>query len=117
MSMSAEQIAQVCHAANRAVQEIQQDPTISTSPIWPVLDAETKASAIDGVEAILSGRVTSPEESHANWRLFKEQHGWNYGPIKDEGAKTHPLLVPYSELPEPQRVKDALFWGIIQALR
>ena len=36
--------------------------------------------------------------------------------MKDEGAKTHPCLVPFAELPEGQQLKDALLVAIIQTL-
>lgn len=32
-------------------------------------------------------------------------------------AREHPLLVPYDELPDSQRVKDALFVAIVKALQ
>ena len=33
--------------------------------------------------------------------------GWTYGPPpKDNEKRTHPLLVPYSELPEEEKDKD-----------
>lgn len=46
----------------------------------------------------------------------KKDNGWVYGPIKDQKAKTHPLLIPYKELPLIERQKDALVAGIITAL-
>ena len=36
--------------------------------------------------------------------------------MKDEGAKTHPCLVPFDELPEGQQLKDVLLVAIIQTL-
>lgn len=116
MTMSAEAIAHVCHEANRALQEEQNDPTIPVSVKWEKLDAETRASAVQGVQHILTGRVQTPEESHIEWCQFKFSHGWKLGPTKDENKKEHPLLIPYGDLPEPQRVKDTLFFSIVRAL-
>ena len=115
--MDATAIAQVCHEANRALQVVQQDPTIPVSVHWEELDEETKQSAIQGVQGILDGTVDSPEKSHENWMQFKLDNGWTYGPVKDEEKKEHPLLIPYDELPESQRVKDDLFGAIVDALR
>jgi len=95
----------------------QGDDTIPVSPHWEDLDEETRASAVEGVENILSGKVTSPEESHIEWVRFKEEHGWTRGPVKDENKKEHPLLVPYRYLPEDQKLKDALFFSTVNALR
>lgn len=114
--MEPREIAQVCHEANRALQQIQNDPTIPVSPSWWDLDEETMFSAVDGVENIIDTNAT-PEQSHENWCRFKRQHGWALGPVKDEAKKEHPLLVPYAELPESQQIKDALFHAIVNALK
>jgi hypothetical protein len=42
--------------------------------------------------------------------------GWVYGEVKDAEKKTHPCLVPFSELPPFQQQKDSLFCGIVDAL-
>lgn len=113
--MQAKEIARVVHEANRAVQVIQADPTISVSVHWEELDAETCASAVDGVVGVMQGNT--PEESHENWCRFKRENGWTLGPVKDETKKEHPLLVPYGELPESQQIKDHLFVAIVNTLK
>lgn len=112
--MTPEQIARVVHEANRAVQVEQGDPSIPVSPHWDHLDAETRASAVDGVRGVLAGNT--PEQSHEGWLQFKIAHGWTLGPVKDEAKKEHPLLVPYVDLPESQQVKDHLFVAIVTTL-
>lgn len=108
------QIARVVHEANRALQIEQADPTIPVSPPWDELDDETWDSAIDGVVSVIDG--ASPEESHANWVRFKREHGWKFGPVKDEAKKEHPLLVDYYDLPHRQKIKDHLFVSIVKVL-
>lgn len=107
-------IARVVHEANRAVQMVQADSSIPVSRPWDDTDGETRSSAIDGVQAVLDG--ADSKQSHENWVSFKRAHGWIYGPVKDEANKTHPLLIPYEDLPEAQRVKDDLFGAIVRAL-
>lgn len=114
MTMTAEQIAQVCHGANRSLQKIQNDPGIPVAPEWDDLDAESQESIIQGVEGVRRGN--SPRESHADWVQFKLDHGWKLGPVKDEKKREHPLLVDYDDLPESQKLKDALFIAIVVAL-
>jgi hypothetical protein len=115
--MKADEIARVCHEANRALQIIQNDPAIPVSAPWNSLDPETRQSAIDGVLFRIEHPETTTERSHQNWCDFKLANGWRVGPVKDEALKEHPLLVPFSELPESQRVKDTLFIAIVDALR
>lgn len=40
------------------------------------------------------------EAAHQVYCAGKERDGWKHGPEKSEEKKTHPLLVPYNELPE-----------------
>ena len=47
------------------------------------------------------------EAEHQGWEEQKRMEGWVYGPPpKDNEKRTHPLLVPYSELPEAEKEKD-----------
>lgn len=88
--------------------------TIPVSPLWENLDLETQESATSGVQGIIDGNT--PEQSHEGWVAFKLEHGWKFGPVKDEEKKEHPLLVPYSALPESQQIKDHLFSNVVHAL-
>ncbi|MCC3276386.1 hypothetical protein LJ753_10945 [Arthrobacter sp. zg-Y20] len=110
--MNPEQIAHVCHEANRALQVIQKDP--APSPGWEDAPEWQKASAVEGVEKALAGET--PEQLHQSWCDFKVADGWAYGKTKDADQKTHPCLVPYSELPADQRIKDELFQAIVRSL-
>ncbi|MFD8771450.1 RyR domain-containing protein [Streptomyces sp. NPDC059916] len=105
-------IARVCHDANRAWQIASGDPAVS--PAWDDAPDWQRASAIDGVCKALDGATS--EQLHRDWCDFKTDGGWVFGPVKDETAKTHPCLVPYSELPVEQRRKDDLFAAIVAAL-
>lgn len=110
--MNAPDVARVCHEANRELQLIQGDPAVS--PHWDDAAAWQRLSAVEGVAHARAG--ATPEQLHESWCDFKRADGWVYGPVKDEDAKTHPCLVPYSELPPEQRIKDALFSAIVGAL-
>lgn len=108
-----EQVARVCHEANRAYCTTTGD---LSQPAWDDAPDWQKESAIAGVAAIVDGRVTRPEDSHASWAAQKVADGWVYGPAKDPVAKTHPCLVAYEELPAEQRAKDYLFLAVAMTL-
>jgi len=110
--MQANDIARVAHEANRALQFIQGDP--APSPAWDQAPQWQRESAVIGVHSALRG--ATPEELHESWCEHKRADGWVHGPVKDEVAKMHPCLVPYADLPEEQRLKDALFHAIVGAL-
>jgi len=44
--------------------------------------------------------------AHDLWAQLRLAQGWTYGPQRDDGAKKHPCLVPYEELPESEKEHD-----------
>jgi len=111
--LASTEIASIAHEANRAYCAALGD---DSQPAWEDAPDWQRESARNGVEAILAGRVQSPEQSHESWLREKTDAGWRYGPVKDPEQKTHPCFLPYGELPEAQRRKDALFFAIVKAL-
>jgi hypothetical protein len=51
---------------------------------------------------------TVAEMEHDRWMKGKRDHGYVYGPVRDDEASTptHPHLLPWSELDESARDKD-----------
>jgi hypothetical protein len=43
---------------------------------------------------------------HDRWVTDKARSGWRYGPVRDDEAKVHPLMVSWEELDEAERDKD-----------
>ena len=43
---------------------------------------------------------------HEIWAQERMNQGWTYGEKRDDTLKHHPCLVPYSELPESEKVYD-----------
>jgi len=54
-------------------------------------------------------RSTSPEELHGSWMQAYFAMGWVYGETYDRENKVHPDLVPYADLGQLERDKDAVF--------
>lgn len=111
--LKVDRIARACHEANRAYCQSLGDD--SQAP-WDDAPEWQKLSARLGVEAILRNPETTPEQSHIGWFQQKVADGWVYGAVKDPVAKTHPCLVPYTDLPAEQRMKDVLFGLVVRAL-
>lgn len=109
-----EEIAKVCHEANRAYCLALGDD--SHLP-WEDAPGWQRDSAIKGVRYILENDNASPADSHASWMLEKARDGWSYGEVKDEVKKTHPCFVEYDKLPVEQRAKDHIFGAIVRTLR
>ena len=43
---------------------------------------------------------------HEVWAQTRIAQGWQYGSERNDGKKLHPMLVPYEELPEEEKVYD-----------
>lgn len=111
--MTVEQIAEICHEANRLYCQSLGD---WSQPSWGAAPAWQRLSATNGVDYALLHAGVTPEQMHDEWSRQKKRDGWVYGVEKDPVAKTHPCLVPFGELPLEQRRKDYLFRSIVGAL-
>lgn len=111
--MTKEQIARIAHEVNRAYCEFLGD---NSQPTWDEAPEWQKRSAIAGVYFHLSGDY-GPQASHDHWMEKKISEGWAWGPTKRPDIKTHPCLVRFEDLPEPQKAKDYLFRGVVHACR
>ena len=112
--MNKENIAKICHEANKAYCEgigDKSQPSWNNAPDWQ------KDSAIKGVEFNIENPEAPASASHDSWLEVKKAEGWKYGKYKDAQKKTHPCYVPYDELPEDQKKKDALFKSIVAAVK
>lgn len=106
-----EAIACACHQQNRVWCMAHDD---DSQVSWLEAPAWQRESVIAGVKAALQG--TTPEESHNLWWKRKYAEGWTYGPAKNVEEKTHPCMVPYSELDETQKRKDEFFVAMVREL-
>jgi hypothetical protein len=111
--MTEEDIARICHEANRAYCQTLGDH--SQLP-WDEAPGWQKASALDGVRFHRTNPHVPASASHDNWMKTKLAEGWVYGDAKDAEAKTHPCIVAFEELPRAQQAKDHLFQSIVHAL-
>ena len=111
--MKIQEIASVCHEANRELCNALRDDSQQSwmaSPEWQ------RASAIAGVQFCLDNPKAPASANHNAWLKLKKAEGWVYGGVKDPVKKTHPCMVPYKDLPKEQQAKDHLFKAIVSAL-
>lgn len=127
VQMVAERSHQAWYAAR-----LREGVTIQDNPLmkpWSSLSAEERASSLDSAEQAVkaakvkfgsldefaSGRsVLQPEaiidaiaeNAHEVWAKQRMDAGWTYGEVRDNDAKKHPMLIPYSEVPEKEKEYD-----------
>lgn len=111
--MNHEELAKIVHTVNRAyciaIGEKPQEP-------WEDVSDEMKESTYVGINYVLNHPTATASTLHRNWCKQKKEDGWVYGKEKNQEKKTHPCLVPFSNLPKKQRIKDVLFIEIVKAL-
>jgi hypothetical protein len=112
-NVNIEKIAKLCHEVNKAYCHLIGDD--SQLP-WNAAPEWQKDSARNGVRFTIENPTAKPSASHENWLKVKLDDGWKFGPVKDVEKKEHPCCVPYEQLPEDQRRKDALFQGVVRAM-
>jgi len=110
--MTIEQISQVVHEIQKAFCESVGDHSL---PAWDDAPA-MQASTIEGVLYLLDNPSATFGSCHEEWCNSKIADGWVYGHDKDWNAKTHPCLIPFSELSLIDQQKDVLFVQTVRSL-
>ena len=94
----------------------------SGAPIVPVLWDEREEPFREQFRKVIERqcgeqRSRSPEELHGSWMQAYFAMGWVYGPEYNRENKIHPDLVPYADLGQLERDKDAVFVALCEIAR
>ncbi len=92
------------------------------APIIPVPWSEREDEFRDQFFEIIerqcsSHRSSSPEELHGSWMQAYFSMGWVYGEEYDREKRVHPDLVPYDQLGQLEKDKDAVFIALCEIAR
>lgn len=107
-----EQVAQICHEANRALCAVNGE---ASQRSWATAKGWQRESSISGVTWRLANLDAPDSAQHGIWYAERVAAGWVYGPVKDTMRKINPCLVPFDQLPVDQKAKDSLFTAIVRA--
>jgi len=78
--------------------------------VWADREEAFRSQFLDVIERQCGEqRSTSPEELHGSWMQAYLTMGWVYGDEYDRESRIHPDLVPYAELGQLEKDKDAVF--------
>jgi len=106
-------VARVMHEAVRAWQKANDQPS---SPSWARAPKWMREASRDAVLWRLENPEAASSAQHDQWLEQKKAAGWKYGKTKNGTKKTHPMIVPYADLPEVERRKDAMVGALIDSL-
>ena len=110
---SDEAVAKACHEALRAYAEALGE---TGRPSWEDAPQSQRRSARLGVAFLRATPGATMADLHDRWLAEKKAAGWRFGPVKDELAKHHPCMRPWSRLPLSERLKDFLFRAMVRIL-
>jgi ryanodine receptor 2 len=63
-------------------------------------------SAVELPPAVVALMERLAENNHDVWARQRLADGWTWGAQRDDGARKHPCLVPYADLPESEKEYD-----------
>ena len=94
----------------------------ANAPVIPVVWIEREQAFRDQFLKVIERqcgeqRSTSPEELHGSWMQAYFAMGWVYGEKYDREKRVHPDLVPYAQLGQLERDKDAVFVALCEIAR
>lgn len=106
------EIAKWIYEATRVEADWSERPIVPE--VWEKRDDKFRNQFVDIIAKYMAlDKLPTPEEAHESWNQSYYKMGWKYGKVRDTEAKTHPDLVPFNELPQPEKDKDAIFLAFV----
>ncbi|MCZ4321448.1 RyR domain-containing protein [Pseudomonas anguilliseptica] len=106
-------IAGAAHALIASIGQVFGETAIT----WEDAGEGYQQGIIAGVTAYSENPDLTPEIEHQKWLEAKLADGWVHGEAIDTTPKTHPLLLPFAELPVEHRVKATILHAAVHALK
>ncbi|WP_405118756.1 RyR domain-containing protein [Pseudomonas leptonychotis] len=106
-------IAGAAHAFLASIGQVFGETAIA----WEDAGEGYQQGIIAGVTAYFENLELTPEQEHQKWLDAKLADGWVHGEPTDTAPKTHPLLLPFAELPVEHRVKAIILYAAVHALK
>jgi len=86
--------------------------------LWPERDEAFRSQFVAYVAKLCrADELPTPEAAHDSWWRAYEAMGWQYGPVRDVEAKTHPDMLPFADLEQREQDKDAVFLALVEIAR
>lgn len=112
LEKAVEDIAKWIYEATRVEAEWSKRPIVPEA--WENRDDKFRNQFVDIIAKYMAmDKLPTPAEAHESWNQAYYKMGWKYGKVRDTKAKTHPDLVPFDDLPQPEKDKDAIFLAFV----
>lgn len=80
--------------------------TITSNNMKTYIPKPIDLSDVELTEDLNELREAIAENAHEIWAQNRQAEGWTYGPQRDDEKLLHPDMVPYSKLPESEKMYD-----------
>ncbi|MBI3507173.1 MAG: hypothetical protein HY059_20245 [Proteobacteria bacterium] len=111
--MNHNSLARICYDAIRAYGK-----TISEVYLrWADAPPSVRESFSGAVAYLLEAPSADLADLHGHWLAARIQSGWQHGPQRDELRRLHPAMVPWSDVPERERLKFELMFRVVDVFR
>jgi hypothetical protein len=114
VNVSDEAVGRVVHEATAALKVAFSEP--DSMPHWDEAPQIMRDLSVGAVRFRRANPQAAPGAQHSEWVRERTEAGWTYGPVKDSLKKTHPLMVPFEQLPVQEKIKSAVLLSIIDAM-
>lgn len=112
----AEAIQRIAHVMHEAVRAWQRANGQAPAPPWSRAPKWMKDASVVSIKWRVANPNAPASAQHEQWMAQKKSDGWKFGKAKDAKKKTHPMMVPYRDLPAFEQRKDALVNAVVDAL-
>lgn len=80
--------------------------TNCSDPVSPYIPSPADTSSIALPDSLIEMREEIARNVYEVWAKGRFDEGWRYGSVKDEKTKQTPMMIPYEQLPESEKVYD-----------
>lgn len=80
--------------------------TITSNSAKTYIPKPIDLSDVELTEDLNELREAIAENAHEVWAVERQAQGWTYGPQRDDAKKQNPCMVPYSQLPDNEKLFD-----------
>ena len=103
-------VAMEAHKANNELRITNGEESLGSFTDQP-LDIVT--INMESIYAALHNPNLTAKDMHDTWMDNKAKDGWVYGDVKDADAKTHPLMIPFEQMNDIDKMKDQIFIDVV----
>ena len=103
-------IATAARAAHEVLRVFEREALGDNTLLpWHNAPEWQREATLAGVRALADHEAMDARACHRAWMMAKLEEGWVWSREKNPMTRTHPGLIDFDDLPNPERAKDEIF--------